>query len=102
MAILINPIDRTVTEVEFDGSLDQAYNLTDCNMIETFALPHGTVMLLDEDGLIKGGQYPWKLRGISTIFVGKTLLVGQRSWKSPPKLTLDEVQKMVMWPQQVG
>jgi hypothetical protein len=34
--------------------------------------------------------------------VGKTLLVGQRSWKSPPKLTLDEVQKMVMWPQQVG
>lgn len=95
-AILINPDDKTVTEVEFDGSLDQAYDLTGCNMITTMGLPNGNVMLLDEDGMLKPTQKPFKIMG--HVFVGKTLLVSSRSWKLPPKLTLAEAQSLIQFP----
>lgn len=98
MAILIDPAKKTITEVAFDGTLEQAYKLTDCNMIEMVHLHNGDVMLVDEEGLFKAKQNRFAI-GMNVI-VNKTLVIGSaRFWKKEPKLSLEDCKEIVQFEQ---
>lgn len=57
-ALLIDPFNRLVREVETDGSPDHLYALMDCAYIETVCPEDvsGDVLLLDEEGKAVNGQ----------------------------------------------
>ena len=87
MALLIDPKAKTITEVEFDGTLESAYAYTGCNHVAVQRLDHGYgQLILDEEGMLKADSQPFTIMG--KLFVGKTLVVGTRGWTSAPKLDL--------------
>jgi hypothetical protein len=57
-AILIDPFERIVREVETDGTLDSIYALMDCHYIEPVRPrdSHGDYLLLDENGKYRQDQ----------------------------------------------
>lgn len=56
-AILINSKDKTVTQVETDGSLDSIYKLLDVELIEAVhvqdRLNNTDILYVDKEGLLK-------------------------------------------------
>lgn len=55
-ALLIKPDTGTVEEVAFNGTLDHAYELLKCNIIERVTLESGEDVWVDEEGLINGNN----------------------------------------------
>lgn len=97
MAYLIDPVARTVTEVDYDGSLEQAYKLTGCNMIEQAHLSDGNVLLVDEEGLFKSNLY-FIIDTYPQPLAGRALMVGKAMhWKKAPSVSLAEVQRSVQF-----
>lgn len=70
-AFLIDPFTRTITEVEYDGSLEHMYQLIGCDSVEAVKLTDsGDCVWVDEEGLLKNpthffyiGNYPGELAG---------------------------------------
>jgi hypothetical protein len=84
--ILINSTDKTVTEIEVDGTLESFYKALDVEMIEAvsvpgFGLANGSshIMYVDEEGLLKPShkQTWFKLEGVGQqVFEGNGLILG--------------------------
>jgi hypothetical protein len=94
-ALLIDPTNRTITEIQVGRSFRDMYPVMECDMIEApdVKLPHGDEIYCDEEGklstekLKKGGFfYPatW-----NDVIVGKTLVVGRGGGNA--KSTPDEI-----------
>jgi len=76
-AILINPVAKVVTEVEYNGNYTQIYEFIHCSCFCTAGnLPNGDTMFVDDEGLFdqKYGFFKWK--GYPTPLVGYGLLMG--------------------------
>lgn len=54
-AVLINPHDQTVTDVDVDTSkgLPAFYKMIDCDLVEFFQLGGGIALVIDEEGMLK-------------------------------------------------
>lgn len=58
--LLINPFARTITETEFNGSLDAMYDLLHCSIVEGVycndlgeaLFDDGNILFVDEEGLL--------------------------------------------------
>ena len=92
---LINPIDRTVKEVEFDG-LDSIYKLLDCTCIDAARLApyNGDGVYVDDEGLLKEEpEYFFKISGYPGTLAGKGLLHGvdDDGNSTAPKRDISEV-----------
>lgn len=101
MAILIDPQSETVTEADgFDGSLEGAYKVMGCDLVDIVILPHGNMLIVDDEGLLKPNR-AFKIEGYHSPLAGKALLVGDNyeDFKQPPKVTLEEARSMVSFPQ---
>lgn len=102
-AILIDPVTRTVTTVEHDGTLDSTYNLLGCSMIESpVRYENGDAMYCDEEAWLNvdenplaGFKYPDYLYGI----LGKALIVGSNDEGEDDdcKSTVEEIAKDITW-----
>lgn len=99
MAYLIDPETKTITEIEFSGDLNHGYKLMDCDLIEFVYLPHGNMLLVDEEGLLKPNRM-FDIQGALRAIAGKAIMVGTHpeSLSKPPTVTLAEAQTMVHWP----
>lgn len=96
MAILINPESKTITEVAFDGTLQHAYKLLDCDIVETVKLVNGDVLLVDEEGLFKAKQHMFAI-GLNTIR-NKALVIGSaRYWRKEPKMSPEEYKTIIQF-----
>lgn len=74
-AILIDPKNCAVTEVEWDGTLPDLYRLLECGIVQTAPNPISHHNLyVDEEGLYKQGNLAFELP--PEIYVGRGLLVG--------------------------
>lgn len=104
-AILIDPTARTVTEIELDfgngGStreLDVVYKAMGCDLVDIVRLPHGNMLIVDDEGLLKP-NHVYRIQGYHEMLAGKTLLIGDNNnnFQQPPTVTLAEANEMVLW-----
>lgn len=77
-ALLINPKERKVTEIELDGSLDSYYKAMDCT---TFAVPiqfdNDDALYVDDDGVFKPRPlYGFKKKEWEYAIFGNAIIVG--------------------------
>jgi hypothetical protein len=97
-AILINPKLRTITEVDYKGTLESIYDLTECDCVDSVRFDKGDSIYVDDEGLHKEELHFFILR--SNPFqplAGNGLVVGLNSEgvDIACKSTLDDVIKQV-------
>lgn len=75
-AILIDTVNRTVTEVDAKG-LQDYYRLLNCDMVEVAThLGNEDVLYVDEEGLFKQDTRWFKFKGGSQPYKGNGIVVG--------------------------
>tara|TARA_R100000231_G_scaffold41182_3_gene35995 strand:- start:420 stop:764 length:345 start_codon:yes stop_codon:yes gene_type:complete len=95
-AILINPFDETITEVEYSGDFRQIYELTDCSTFDVVMLCNTDDLYVDDEGLLKDNRYfSWSGRN----FAGKGLILAhdEEGETIPTTYDLQEVIDRVEW-----
>jgi hypothetical protein len=75
-AILINPIDETITEVNYNGDYKQIYQFIDASMFGVVDIPNDDSIYIDDEGLFKDNQYFFTHNAIPTLLGGKGLVLG--------------------------
>jgi hypothetical protein len=108
-ALLIKPETQTIEEVEFAGTLQDAYRLMDVNIVERVEIP-GHDIWVDEEGLFSGslkyGTFSVKggLYSDYDSLVGRGLLTGKaedqdggETW-GDVTITTDEAKTFVTFP----
>ena len=94
-AIVINPITKTVNEINIKGDLSSWYETIECDVVEVaIRLDNGDILLVDEEGLWKSPTSYFTYEHpdyINYPFAGKGLIVGtQGEDTSDAKTTLEE------------
>jgi hypothetical protein len=77
-AYLINPLDRTITTVDYDGNYKSIHKLCDFDTFDVVGLTDdGDTLFVDDEGLIKGPVYQFfGIRGYPALLAGKALILG--------------------------
>lgn len=101
-AIKINPLDKTITEVEYDGNYKSIYKLIEAQMFDVVRIgdKEDHTIYVDDEGLMNGkardvgffrieGDYPIALAGYGLI-----LATNDEGESVECKLSLDDVKKM--------
>lgn len=105
-SILINPEDKTITEIDYDGELDTLYNLLDCKTVEAHSFGYNpTILYIDEDARIVGKQkakFRFKQSYLfRPIIQGKALLVGYIGDNDTEHVdvsyTIEAIKNIVEW-----
>lgn len=102
-AIPIDPFERTVSEVQTDGSLESIYALMDCQYVEPVRPhdAHGDYLLLDENGKYRKPQkyflcalWPYD------ALAGKALWIGSAGAEfGDAQMTRRQVAGHIVWQQ---
>jgi hypothetical protein len=103
-AILINPDDQTITEIENSGSLADTQASVQCRgvcmvRVSREADGSGDLLWLDDDGLLIAGKPVWRWAGYENPLPGRALILGV-DWEgesAPAKIALAEVKGAVSW-----
>jgi hypothetical protein len=108
-AYLINPYKRQITEVPYDGDLVTAYKLLDCDIVEAAVVDptqegEPDIVYVDEEGLLKGPQFFFKLAGNEQPLAGKGLVVGSDSEGNDcdARLPIERIRQLVTWMVVIG
>lgn len=76
-AILIDPVEETVTEVDYDGDFRSIYSLLDITCFTCVQInSHGDVIYIDDEGLMKSGQLFFEHAAYPRPLAGKGLVLG--------------------------
>jgi hypothetical protein len=101
-AYLINPFEKSITEVEHNGDYKQIYTFIDCDTFDVVRMDDGDGIYVDDEGLLKSGQQFFALPSLrpDAAFAGKGLVLGcdDQGDSTSPKITLDELAKLVQFP----
>jgi hypothetical protein len=103
-AWLINPFDRTITEVEHNGDYRHIYTLIDCDTFDCVRFSdNGDAIYVDDEGLLKdlSKQQFFALPSIfpESAYAGKGLVLGVDGAGDTvaPDTSLDEMKKLVVF-----
>ena len=101
-SILINPFDRTISEVEYSGNYQQIYDLIDCETYDCARInKHGDAIFVDDEGLISEKPQAFFLHeDYPQPLAGKGLVLGCRASDGEtiaPTTTIGEVAAKVRW-----
>ena len=97
-AILIDPVERTVSEVEYSGSSKDIYRLVDCETFTVVGIEHDDAIFVDDEGLLKDDpRYYFIYRGHDQPIAGKGLVLGTDSEGESvePVSTVDDIKVAV-------
>lgn len=100
-AILINSHTRSVSEVDYDGTLEDAYRLIGCQYVEAVGLDNGDAIYVDEEGLLRNPVTFFSYEGVNNeyqpYFAGNGLIVGtiQNGDEAPVMTDLTQAQHAV-------
>ena len=76
-AILINPADKTVKEVDYDGNFESIYTHIDCTTFAVpFTLENEDALYIDDEGLLKGHTDFFTIEGYPEPLAGCGLILG--------------------------
>jgi len=97
-AILINPYNETITEVEYSGNFKEIYKLIDCSTFDCINIDDDNTLFVDDEGLLQQNRYfHWK---DYTNLAGKALIIGvdyQTGEDCDTSWTVQTVENMVEW-----
>lgn len=97
--LLIDPFDKTITPVYYDGELKSLYALLDCDCVTV--APCGRYdLFVDDDGLVKQDQKYFVITDfMHQPLAGKALAVGvdKDGNTVPPNVTLEELEARVLF-----
>lgn len=108
-AILINPFDETVTEIDLppcDNNLKPMYDIISepsfpvkCDLVGRADWVRGGCELwVDEEGLLKSNKkFLWKGAG---MFYGKGILTDSNIKPLSAAVTVDKIKEMIVWQKQ--
>jgi hypothetical protein len=101
-AFLINPFDKTVSEVDYDGQLESIYRLIDASPFSTVNInDQGDVIILDDEGLYRETQAFYTIEGYVTPLAGRGLVLGTDLSNGesiePQGETLETLQRKVIF-----
>lgn len=80
-AILINPEERTIRHVSYDGDYKSIYRLIRCTTFEAvYPFDNGDTLWIDEEGLLKESNFAFNIRADNPKFnqtiMGMALVLG--------------------------
>ena len=99
--ILINPFERTITEVDYNGDFHQIYGLIECDTFDCVRINNqGDAIFVDDEGLISGKEqafFGWY--GYPQPLAGRGMIIGSdiAGESVSTKITLEEAVKNVVW-----
>ena len=97
-AILIDPTNQTITEVEWNGDFHHIYNLIDCDTYDVARInAEGDGIFVDDEGLFKEQQAFFWHSDYPQPLAGKGLILGcdEEGESVVPHTTLEEVTNKV-------
>ena len=101
-ALLINPFERTITEVDYSGDFHQIYELIDAHTFDCVRIDDsGGSIFVDDEGLINGKEqtyfahvnYPQPLAGKGLV-LGCDMNTGE---SVGTEYTVDDFKRDVVW-----
>lgn len=97
-AVLINPFDKSVSEVEYSGDYKDIYTLIGCDLF-TVASDDQIDIWLDDEGLYKPGQAFFWYQGMGQPFAGKGLILcrDNEGESIGTSIDIDEVTNKIRW-----
>lgn len=95
-AYLIDPFEKTLTEVEYNGDFREICRLIDAQVFDLARLPNGDAIYVDDEGLFKRNEF-FKHKGYGNPLAGKGLVLGcdEQGDSTSPSCTLDELLDQV-------
>ena len=98
-AIKIDSENRKVEEIEIDGLQDIQKAVGGLIQVGHQFINTADIIYVDEEGLLKQPENFFALENETQILAGNGLVVGtgKRGEEAPPVLTLEYVQKTVLW-----
>jgi hypothetical protein len=104
-AVLIDPVARSFTEVEYDGDYKSIYKHLECDLFDVVFTEFGDVYV-DDEGLLKPDQKFFYLEGMSQPLAGRGLvfgLVDDDGNTTPATVSIEELELNVKFltPQKV-
>ena len=103
-AILINPEDKTVTEVDYDGDYKSIYKLIGCStfdVVRTSTSNDG--IYIDDEGLYAQIQFKWQFtfdnayEPIKLVNKGLVLGCNDEGDSVAPDSTVEDIKKNITW-----
>jgi hypothetical protein len=99
-AYLIDPIERRITEVDYDGNYKSIYKLIDCERFDCVRFSdNGDCAYVDDEGLFVENQGFFKIEGYPQPVAGKALVLGtdEEGGSVSPILSFDEIWHKVLF-----
>lgn len=75
-AILIDPINETIEEVEYNGDYKQIYKHIDASTFGVVDIPNDDTIFIDDEGLLKDNNHFFIHKDAYTPIGGKGLVLG--------------------------
>lgn len=101
--ILINPQDRTITEVQWNGDRTHISELIGAKYFDVCRVDGNNMCFVDDEGLINGaagtiGMIAWVGSHGTAFLAGKILLLGTRGEHTvSTNWTVDKVREAIDW-----
>ena len=96
-AILIDPVEKSFTEVDYNGDWKTISKHLDCDLFDVVFTDFGDIYL-DDEGLMKSDQQFFHIRGMSQPFAGRGLVFGptdDEGGTTPATISIEELELQV-------
>jgi hypothetical protein len=93
-AFLIDPKERTITEVSYDGNLEHMYELLSCRSVDAVQINSDRdTIYIDDEGMFVEDQSFFYCKSFQNPLAGRGLVVGTDDEGSDiePKVSLEEL-----------
>lgn len=96
-AILIDPFEQTVKEVQYSGDFNQIYDLIDAQTFDVARIGRGDGIFVDDEGLLNAPTHFFEHSEYPSPLAGKGLIVGcdHQGESVSCKTTVEEVKAKV-------
>lgn len=97
--LLIDPVERTVEEVEREDGLKSIYALILCDCIDGIQMPNGDIIYVDDEGLMKNHKRFWAIPGFNQFIAGRGLICGidEEGNDVDCKTLVEPARKVILW-----
>lgn len=96
--LLIDPFEKTITPVYYDGDFHSIYTLIDCGTFDVVRCGKYD-LFVDDEGLFKENQAFFMVADYPQPLAGKALVTGcdEEGNTVPPAITLEELEARILW-----
>jgi hypothetical protein len=95
--ILIDPVERSFTEVNYDGDFRSIYTHLGCDLFDVVYTDLGDIYV-DDEGLLKSPQKFFHIEGLPSPLAGRGLVFGpvdEEGNSTEATVSIDELEKKV-------